>query len=80
MTASTRKFTAGEAAEYLLREHNIRRTEPTLAKYRSVGGGPAYYKAGHRILYDQPDLDAWALALVGSPVRSTSEYPARVAA
>ena len=43
----------------------------TLAKMRLRGDGPAYSKAGPRVvIYDRADLDAW---LAGRKRRSTSE-------
>ncbi len=32
----------------------------TLARYRTIGGGPAYYKLGGRVLHTRADLLAWA--------------------
>ena len=49
-------LTAREAACYL------RLSLSTLAKYRVSGGGPAYVKAGRKILYRRADLDAWMTA------------------
>ena len=31
----------------------------TLAKLRCVGGGPAYFKLGRKVLYRRSDLAAW---------------------
>lgn len=31
----------------------------TLDRLRVSGGGPTFWKAGSRVLYDQRDLDAW---------------------
>jgi hypothetical protein len=31
----------------------------TLEKRRVVGGGPAFYKVGRRVLYSLRDLDEW---------------------
>lgn len=45
----------------------------TLAKYRLVGGGPAYTKVGTKILYNTADLDAW---LKSKRVANTSQYAA----
>lgn len=42
-----------EAAAY------VRRAPQTLAKLRSIGGGPPYYKIGRNVYYDRVDLDAW---------------------
>ena len=45
---------APEAAKYL------RMSTSTLAKFRCYGGGPAYSKAGSRlVLYSLDDLVAW---------------------
>jgi Helix-turn-helix domain len=56
--------TQAEAAEAL------RLSERTLERMRLTGLGPAYVKAGRRVLYRQADLEIW----VASQVRaSTSE-------
>lgn len=34
-------------------------SKKTLANYRSRGGGPAYFKVGPFIRYDEGDLNAW---------------------
>lgn len=39
----------------------------TLACYRSLGTGPAYYKFGRWIRYTAPDLAAWAAHVNGGP-------------
>jgi hypothetical protein len=45
-------------------------SERTLDRLRVSGGGPTYWKAGARVMYDQRDLDDW----VGKHKRqSTSE-------
>ena len=44
----------GAAALYLALEAH------SLECYRSVGGGPAYYKFGKYVRYAVRDLDAWA--------------------
>jgi hypothetical protein len=43
-----------------------------LAKLAVVGGGPIYRKAGRTPIYAPADLDAWALARIGAPQRSSS--------
>jgi hypothetical protein len=53
-----------QAAAYL------RRAPQTLAKMRSVGGGPPFYKVGRNVYYKREDLDAW---LDGRRRRSTSD-------
>jgi excisionase family DNA binding protein len=46
-------LTSKEAARYL----NL--SSSTLAKLRVAGGGPAYAKAGRKVLYCRGDLDGW---------------------
>src|SRR4051812_4761441 len=48
----------------------------TLARYACRGGGPCYYKAGHRALYAESDVRAWAESRLGGPVRFAREAPA----
>jgi DNA-binding transcriptional MerR regulator len=31
----------------------------TLENWRSLGGGPAFYRVGGRVMYDDADVDAW---------------------
>lgn len=63
-----------EATHYLRIAHGVVRTETTLAKYASLGGGPKFHKAGRRqVLYAREDLDAWAIAVRGKAISSTSE-------
>jgi predicted DNA-binding transcriptional regulator AlpA len=65
----TPKLRSVEAAEYL------RLSPSTLAKMRVSGRGPAYEKAGDRIvLYDLAELDNW---LKQRRHRSTSEQAPR---
>jgi hypothetical protein len=45
--------TGPEVAEYL------RKTEKTLANWRSLGIGPPYIKVHGHILYDWPSVHAW---------------------
>ncbi|HEY8136191.1 MAG TPA: hypothetical protein VIF61_00025 [Methylocystis sp.] len=63
------------AGEYLKTKFGFG-SEKTLAKLAVVGGGPPFRKAGPAVLYDPKDLDAWALAKIGAPRRSTSEREA----
>ena len=48
--------TQREAAEVL------RLSERTLERMRLTGLGPAYVKAGRRVLYRQADLETWIAA------------------
>jgi hypothetical protein len=47
---------ASEAAHYIGIAHN------TLKKWRVTGDGPAYVRAGSRIVYLIEDLDSWLRA------------------
>jgi hypothetical protein len=62
------------AAEYLREHRGIPCSPKTLAKLACIGGGPVYRLFGRIPLYTTPDLDEYAEAKVGNPVRSTSEY------
>jgi len=62
-----------EASDYLLNRHGIDRKPVTLAKYATVGGGPAYRLAGRFPLYNPSDLDAWAESIMSPVKRSTSD-------
>jgi hypothetical protein len=64
------------AADYLRQRWGIPCSEKTLAKLACVGGGPAYRRFGRIPLYAHADLDEFAQAKIGKPVRSTSEYGA----
>ena len=58
--------TQREAAEVL------RLSERTLERMRLTGLGPAFVKAGRRVLYRQADLETWVAAQLRV---STSEVP-----
>ena len=58
-------LTVPEAAEFL------RLRPATLAKYRSVGGGPDFSKLGGRIVYPLASLERW---ITECTVSSTAEY------
>ena len=48
-------------------------SERTLQRWRGTGEGPAFVRAGRRILYRPDDIEAF---LESSRARSTSEYGA----
>jgi len=60
------------AATYLVAKYGFG-AERTLAKGVVTGDTPAYHKAGRLVLYTRQALDAWALAKIGAPRRSSSE-------
>ena len=61
-----------EAVEYLLEAHGVSVASATLAKLRSVGGGPQFQKFGRAVLYPRAALDAWAIAKLGKPLCNTA--------
>ena len=71
LEAKTR-LTRKEAALYLTKHHNVRRTHMTLATYASKGGGPVYHKIGRNVFYDRDELDAWVASKTSAKFRSTS--------
>jgi hypothetical protein len=62
-----------EAAAYLESKWGIVRTFGTLAKLRSIGGGPVFQKCNSWPLYRPQDLDDWAEQILSPPMRSTSD-------
>jgi hypothetical protein len=60
------------AADYLKRKYGFGASR-TLAKGVVTGDSPLYRKAGRVVLYRREDLDAWALAKIGAPQRSSSD-------
>jgi hypothetical protein len=62
-----------EASEHLRSFWGLQRSPTYLAKLAVVGGGPAFHKANRSPLYSPEDLDAWASALIGPRLDSTSE-------
>jgi hypothetical protein len=69
-----------EAAQYLRDKYNIPCEASSLRTLACKGTGPAFQKCGRYPLYDEPDLDSFALAKMSPKVRSTSELTARRAA
>jgi hypothetical protein len=60
------------AASAHLDELGYPTAEATLAKYRTIGGGPAFIRFGRRIRYRPSALAAW-LAQRARELRKTSE-------
>jgi hypothetical protein len=61
-----------EAASYLKEKYGFGSVR-TLAKGVVTGDSPIYRKASRLVLYTSEDLDAWALAKIGAPQRSSSD-------
>lgn len=58
---NTKPLRRHEAAEYL-RDKGYPIAPATLAKYATLGCGPAYCTFGRITLYEVSDLDAWVAA------------------
>jgi len=52
-TTNRELLTRAEAGDYL------RLAPKTLAKWAWAGQGPAYYRAGGRVVYEKSELDRW---------------------
>ena len=64
----------GDAATYIRTTYGFPCSRQWLAKLAVIGGGPVYRKAGRYPIYSTLDLDAWAVARIGAPRRSTSVF------
>ena len=62
-----------DAADYLQTVHGISVAPTTLAKLASIGGGPAFQKAGRYPYYPREELDSWAISRLGRMQRSTAD-------
>lgn len=76
MTDTRPRLRRSEVPAYLLQKHGIPVALGTLAKWATVGGGPAMTYAGRIPLYHLDDLDTWAAERLCAPVRSTAERSA----
>jgi hypothetical protein len=74
-SAPTRYLTRADAAQYVRTTYGFPCSRQWLAKLAVIGGGPIFRKAGRTPLYAPADLEAWALARIGAPQRSTSDLP-----
>ncbi len=72
MENSPRFLRRDAAAEYLKTRYGFGSVK-SLAKGVVTGDSPLYRKAGRIVLYELSALDAWAMAKIGAPVRSSSE-------
>lgn len=70
------RLTPKEASDYLWAKYRIKRSVPSLASYRTRGGGPSYFKERGKkrgaITYSREGLDTWA-GEIQKPRTSTSE-------
>ncbi|MFY7819451.1 MAG: hypothetical protein ACOVP3_01225 [Rhodoluna sp.] len=68
-----KKFYTGVEAAKLASQRGLRLSHRTLAKYRTLGGGPDAYKFGRYVLYHIDALNAWFEARLSKPQRSSSD-------
>ena len=61
-----------EAAQFI-QNCGIPAKASTLAKYASIGGGPAMRKFGRRVLYEREEILKWIEAKLAPLHRSTSD-------
>ena len=69
MNHPNRPLNRSEASAYLLDVHGIKRAPATLAKLASIGGGPAFRKAGRIPQYTPQNLDLYAEEIRLPPIR-----------
>ena len=62
-----------EASTYLEQKHGLPVAVATLAKYASVGGGPAFKLFGRFPFYEPAALDNWVSTKLGKARNSTSD-------
>jgi hypothetical protein len=72
MTSDNDRPIDARAASAYLTERGFPLAEATLAKYRTVGGGPAFLRYGRRILYRPSALEECAASRTRE-LRNTSE-------
>ncbi|MGO9720281.1 MAG: hypothetical protein ACLPOA_06770 [Methylocella sp.] len=70
----TQNYLRPKAAAEFLKSEFGHGSERTLAKLRSIGGGPPFHKIGVKlIVYTEPELAGWAKSKVSPPLASTSD-------
>jgi hypothetical protein len=62
-----------ELSEYLMQKFGLKIAPATLAKLRSVGGGPKFFKTSCTALYPTGEADEWARVRLGGLRSSTSD-------
>jgi hypothetical protein len=66
-------LTGAELSEYFMTKFGMRVAPATLAKLRSVGGGPPFHKCSVTPLYPVQTADEWAHKRLGALKSSTSD-------
>lgn len=64
-----------EAVEYMLLEHEMKRSVQTLNTWRHKGLGPTFYKRNGEVFYRKEDIDTWVSDKTSPPATSTSKLP-----
>ena len=67
------RFITPKAAAELLRDQFGHGSHKTLAKLRSVGGGPKFHRVGRHIYYNPEEVLRWARSKLGPALSSTSD-------
>jgi hypothetical protein len=60
------------AAAAFLTHLGLKTATATLAKWATIGGGPAYRLFGSKVVYERASLRAWAEARLSKPLESTA--------
>jgi hypothetical protein len=60
------------AAAAFLTHLGLKTATATLAKWATVGGGPAYRLYGIKVVYERDNLRAWAESRLSKPLESTA--------
>jgi hypothetical protein len=71
------KLNSEQTSERIFRVHGMHRGPRQLAQMRYSGTGPKYYRDGKRVIYDEDDVDEWAVQRRGTAAVSTSEEAER---
>ncbi len=64
---------SGPAVDYLQSVWGLPVSIKTLAKYRSLGGGPEFHRGHGAALYAPTSLDAWAESKISGPLKRASD-------
>jgi hypothetical protein len=65
--------TRKSAAKHLTKKQGAPISESTLAKWAVSGDGPPYRLIGRNAIYEEPDLDVFALSRITPKIKSSSE-------
>lgn len=74
------RLTRLQAPAYLKTNWGLHCSLRTLARLATIGGGPAFRKAGRDVYYDISTLDAWAEKKLGSAAETVTAHRDRALA